>query len=288
MRLLIFGATGMLGQALMCEAKDRGVATTGVARVAADRAADLKDAATIQASIDEAAPTDVINAAAMIDLDGCERDPAAAYMVNARAVALLAEACRARSIHFVHISTDHFFTGDGARKHDENAPVRLVNEYARSKYAGEAFALAQSDTLVIRTNVTGLRGWPGRPTFFEWAADALQRRAPLSLFDDFFTSTIDSGSLAAAILSLVERKAAGLLNVASREVANKKHFVEALAREMGISLDWATSESVAGLAVKRAESLGLDVARAETILGHPLPDVAEVAANLVATWRARR
>ena len=45
--------------------------------------------------------------------------------------------------------------------------------------------------------------------------------------------------------------------------------------------------SVRGMDPPRAESLGLDVALAESALGRPLPGLAEVVATLVAEHRAR-
>jgi dTDP-4-dehydrorhamnose reductase len=170
--------------------------------------------------------------------------------------------------------------------HNETAPVQLVNEYARSKYAGEAASLDLANALVVRTNFTGPRGWP-QPTFFEWAADSLRGHLPMTLFDDYFTSTIDAAALARALFDLIQKKAAGLLNVASRQVASKKQFVEALARAMSIDLDRATSGSVKNLSVPRAESLGLDVSRAEAILGYALPDLTSVAASLANSERER-
>ena len=151
----------------------------------------------------------------------------------------------------------------------------------RTKFAGEEFALAFPNALVVRTNMTGRRGWK-QPTFFEWAASSLRHRAPMALFDDYFTSTIDAASLAAAVFDLVERKAHGLLNVASRDVASKRSFVEALARALGIDPDWVTVTSVKTLSVPRAESAGLDVSRAEEILGYALPDLGAVVASLAA------
>ena len=139
--------------------------------------------------------------------------------------------------------------------------------------------------LVVRTNVTGVRGWRDQPTFLEWAAAALQSRAPIALFDDFYTSTIDADTLASAMLDLADRRVIGLLNVASREVSNKRQFVEALAQSMEIRLDWATTVSVSSLPIARAESLGLDVSRAEPMLGYRLPDLSAVADSLVVRWR---
>ena len=277
----------MLGQALVSAARARGCEVIGAARSGADRAIDFVDGSDIAAIIDDIKPTHVVNSAAIVSIEDCEKDPCAAFTVNGRAVALMAEACRLQGIPLLHISTDHFFTGDRDRMHDEDAPVQLVNEYARSKYAGERFALTVPTTLVIRTNVTGLRGWQGRPTFFEWAAELLTRRAPLCVYDDFYTSTIDAGTLAIAIMDLLERRATGVLNVAAREVAHKKQFIDALALRMGIAFDWGTVGSATQLMVRRAESAGLDVSRAESVLGYHLPDTASVVAALVESWRAR-
>ena len=281
-RILLAGATGMLGQALDREAQARGHAVLGAARRGAAYTVDLANAETIGALIEKTAPDLVINAAAMTDLDQCERELEAAHRVNAEAVGVMAQACARSGISLVQVSADHFFTGDRDRLHDEAAPVQLVNEYARSKFAGEALAMAAPKALVVRTNVTGLRGWP-RPTFFEWAVDALRHRKPMVLFGDYFTSTIDTGALARAILDLVDRKASGLINVAAREVASKRQFMEALAQVMGMKLDWAAEGSVRSLSVRRAESLGLDVSRAESLLGYQLPDFRTVIERLVAS-----
>jgi dTDP-4-dehydrorhamnose reductase len=187
-----------------------------------------------------------------------------------------------RRARFVHVSADHFFSGDAASAHDERAPVRLVNEYARTKFAAEGLALAAPGALVLRTNVTGFRGWKGQPTFAEWAIDAIESRAPLTLFDDYYTSTLDSETLARATFDLIERDAAGLLNVASSQVASKLEFMHELARALGTPLPSFQRGSVRTLRTRRAESLGLDVRRAEAILQRPLPSLREVCDALVA------
>ena len=137
----------------------------------------------------------------MTDLAACEADPAAAYAVNARAVAILAESCRTHGCRLVQVSTDHYFTGDGAGLHDERSPVRFLNDYARSKFAGEAFALSLPNALVLRTNITGFRGWPDKPTFAEWSFTTITQGMPITLFDDSDTSTMDAHGFARALLT---------------------------------------------------------------------------------------
>ncbi|OHC73470.1 MAG: hypothetical protein A3G18_08630 [Rhodospirillales bacterium RIFCSPLOWO2_12_FULL_58_28] len=274
--ILVLGATGMLGQALMREASGRGIKAVGAARHDSEIILDAGNEAALGDAVIRLKPELVINAAALTDMDACEADPGAAYLTNARPAAILAEACRRLEIGFVYVSTDHYYSGDGDNKHDEEMPVHPVNEYARSKYAGEAFALTYRRSLVVRTNIVGRRGWVGRPTFLEWAMDSLERRKPLRLFDDFFTSPIDVASCAKAIFDLVAKDARGVINVAGREVSSKRRFVRALADQMDIILDWAETASVRELTTHRAESLGLDVTRAEKLLGYAMPDTAQV------------
>lgn len=259
----------------------RGHSVLGAARRRAEHTLDITEGEEVKRLIASLAPDMVVNVAAITSIDDCEKDPERAYAINAQAVSVMAAGCRQSGSRLVQISTDHFFTGDGDRLHDEAAPVTVVNEYARTKFAGEEFASAAPGALIVRTNMTGRRGWP-QPTFYEWAADSLRRHAPMALFDDYFTSTIDAPALARALFDLFDRKAEGLLNVASREVANKKSFVEALARALGVDPDWMTVTSVRTLPVPRAESAGLDVSRAQEILGYSLPDLRTVVSSLAA------
>lgn len=273
----------MLGQALMSEAARRDIEVRGASRSGPDIAVDIRDGAALREILEQTRPDVVINSAAIVDLGACESRPDLAYAVNARAVALLTETIAAHPARLVQVSTDHYFVGDGPALHDEHAPVQLVNEYARTKFAGEAFALCRDDALVIRTNVTGFRGAADRPTFIEWALGAIERGEQLTLFDDFHTSTMSAGACATALFDLIERDAAGLLNVASSQVSSKLEFVTALAEALGRPLRDPTAGSVRGLQPPRAESLGLDVARAEALLGRALPDLQSTVQSLLAT-----
>ena len=278
--LLIIGSTGTLGQALRRAAAARKMEARGAARNGAEHVLDIADAGAIAALCRAERPELVINCAAMTDLDLCERQPKAAHLINALAAGLIAAASLEVGARCVQVSTDHFFTGDSNKLHDETAPVHLVNEYARSKHAGKSLALDVPGTLAVRTNVTGWRGWPDRPTFLEWAVGALERREAINGFADFFTSTLDADTLANAILDLVAAGATGLFNVAAREAVDKATFIRTLARQLDLSADRISDGSVRALSPPRAESLGLDVRKAEALLGYRLPNANGVIAAL--------
>ena len=60
--ILLFGATGMVGQAIAAEAARRHLSLAGVARRGADRAADLADGDGLTALLECLRPALVINA----------------------------------------------------------------------------------------------------------------------------------------------------------------------------------------------------------------------------------
>lgn len=164
--------------------------------------------------------------------------------------------------------------------------MTLVNEYACTKLAAEALALTAPGALVLRTSLLGLRGWQ-QLTFAEWALDVVLYDKPADLFEDAYTSSIDVGTFARAAFDLLDRGAAGLYNLASRDVYSKAEFVRELACRLGRQLTAARPASVTALATRRADSLGLDVGRAETLLGYRLPAMAEVVAALAADYTER-
>lgn len=282
MKVLVIGSTGMLGQALMCEMKRRGIDVIGIARSRADISCDIVDDRTLSNIILSIKPQIIINSAAMVSLAKCEDKPDYAYLINARPASILAEISLKTGIYFIQISTDHYYTGDCNIKHTEEHPIRLINEYGRTKYAAERFALTCPNALVVRTNIVGFRNKIETPTFVEWAIQNIKHNSPITLFDDYFTSSIHVTQFSSALLDIIEKRPSGVINLASREVFSKKTFIYALAKKMGYPLTNVQIGSVfdAGDA-SRAESLGLDVGKAETILGYELPLLEKVITSIV-------
>lgn len=281
-RILIVGADGMLGQALSKECRQQGHQVFCSTRNAPELSFDLLHPHDFSALLDQVHPEIVINCAALVDLSYCEGHPDISHAVNGEAVCVMTQACNQQNIMFVHISTDHFFTGDGPKPHDEDAPTELLNAYAEGKAHGEACAATYAKSLIVRTNITGFRGRDDKPTFIEWALSALRANDTINGFDDFYTSTIDAVSFSRALLELISHETYGLINLASSQATSKYAFLKALAKAMPDAKAPIIKATVKGLLPRRAESLGLDVAKAENILGHPLPDTQQVIMNLLA------
>ncbi|MBL8289139.1 MAG: sugar nucleotide-binding protein [Rubrivivax sp.] len=281
--VVVLGHTGLLGQALVRVAAERGLRTLGIASRTVP-GLNLARQADLAPFLDPLAPSLVVNAAAITDLAACEADPSAAHEVHVRLPGLLADWSRHSGVPWVQVSTDHYWNDIENALHDEAAPVGPPNVYARSKHAGEELALRDPGCLVLRTNIVGFRGRTGAPTFAEWAVNALAAGEPFDAYTDVWASSIEVHQFSQALFDLVAGGARGLLNVASHDSLSKADFIAALARAAGYDPQLARRVGrPARQRPRRANAMGLDVTRAEALLGRALPGADEVIAAIVAS-----
>lgn len=283
--VVVLGATGLLGQALMAELARRGRPAVGLSRRLGPDLTALRTPQALAQALKPYTPTLVVNAAAITQLDYCEQHPDEACTLHARLPALLSAWSRDAGVPWVQVSTDHYFADPENRLHDETFPVLLLNHYARSKHAGEVMALQSPQALVLRTNIVGCRGWPGQPSFAEWAVAALRSGKPFEGYTDSWASSMEAGQCARALLDLADAGARGLLHVACRQSMSKADFITGLAEALGLGSAALQRRPRPTTGLPRANALGLDVRRAETLLGRRLPDAHQVALAVAAEFK---
>src|SRR5580704_8643299 len=109
-RAVVFGASGQLGVELVRELKLRQYEVAAWSRAQAD----ITDRAAIENALAAFDAGVVLNAAAYNQVDVAEKEPQAAFLINALAVRNLALACRQIDAKLVHFSTDYVFDGTSA------------------------------------------------------------------------------------------------------------------------------------------------------------------------------
>ena len=147
-RILVIGAQGQVGSALMRAAWPAGCQLIGVARPEIDLAApgSLVDAVAAHR------PRFIVNAAAYTAVDKAESDRTAAFATNGEAPGLLARLAREHGATLVHLSTDYVFDGSKTAPYVETDPTGPLGVYGESKLAGEqAIAAAGGDWVILRT-----------------------------------------------------------------------------------------------------------------------------------------
>jgi dTDP-4-dehydrorhamnose reductase len=170
MRCLVFGGAGMLGQAVVAEARSRGWDALGLSR----EQADVTDRDRLLQWVDTFRPELVVNCAAFTRVDACEQQMEQAFAVNGEAVGHAAAAAARAKARLVHVSTDYVFDGEAREPYRENALPAPRSVYGRSKLEGERQALAYERSLVVRTS--WLFG-PGGPSFVATRKGAPPTRA---------------------------------------------------------------------------------------------------------------
>jgi dTDP-4-dehydrorhamnose reductase len=146
-RVLITGAGGQVGRALLAAPWPAGLSPLGLTHAALN----IADAAAIARALDDSGAVALVNAAAYTAVDKAESEPAAAWRANAEAVALLAAATAARGIPLLQLSTDFVFDGAKGAPYREDDAVNPLSVYGASKAAGEVAARANPQHLVLRT-----------------------------------------------------------------------------------------------------------------------------------------
>lgn len=199
-RVLVFGATGQLGQAL-CGLGAQGVARTQV---------DLVDFSAVAGAIEAAQPQAVINAAAYTNVDGAEDDEDTALLINRDGPAAMARAAHAQGVPFVHVSTDYVFDGSGSQPWSPDAATAPINAYGRTKQAGEVAVLAAHPAaIVVRTS------WVFSATgrnFLRTMLQLSQTHTTLRIVDDQVGGPTPASALANACLALVDGRLRGTVS----------------------------------------------------------------------------
>ncbi|KWV91353.1 dTDP-4-dehydrorhamnose reductase [Erythrobacter sp. YT30] len=221
MRVLITGATGQLGGALLAAAP-AGCDVTAISSVDVD----LADSAMLRARLAVEAPALIINAAAYTAVDKAENDEQEAYDVNAKAVGIMAHAMAETGGKLVHVSTDFVFDGEANTPYLPDAKRDPLSAYGRTKAAGENHL--RPEDLLIRTS------WvyeAGGSNFVRTMLRLMREREELGVVADQIGAPTWATRLAQVIWQLVDRKAAGIHHYCDDGQTSWYEFAVAIAEE---------------------------------------------------------
>jgi dTDP-4-dehydrorhamnose reductase len=226
--IVITGAQGTLGSALVAACCARGLEHFALTRDDADITAEsgLETIARLR-------PWAVINAAGYVRVDEGEGQTDACLRLNVEGPARLASTSTALGARFVTFSTDLVFDGRLARPYVESDRPSPLNVYGVSKLEAEQRVLALApEALVIRTSA--LFGPVDRHNFLTIALGALARGQTFSAADDAVVSPTYVPELAHVTLDLLLDGESGVWHAAHRGCASWYDFAVAAARAAGL------------------------------------------------------
>ncbi|MFW5669490.1 MAG: dTDP-4-dehydrorhamnose reductase [Acetivibrio ethanolgignens] len=204
MKVLITGAKGQLGQALLrlsSELSDIEVFPF------ASKELDITNEAMVEATLTRLHPDVLINCAAHTAVDACETDAENAYRINALGPKYLARACQAVDAAMVQVSTDYVFDGTKTTPYIESDLPNPQSVYGSTKLAGEEQAAKYLDRLyIVRSAWLYGEGHNFVRTMLRLAAEG----KPLKVVNDQYGTPTSHLELARMILFLIQTENYGI------------------------------------------------------------------------------
>lgn len=183
----------------------------------------------------------VVNCAAYTNVDGAESEAELAHEVNAEAVGRLGAISRAADKWVLHISTDFVFDGAGDSPYVETDTANPINEYGRSKYAGERL-LAESGCshCILRVEWTyGLAG----DNFVTKLIRRVEAGQTIRVVDDQVGSPTATTEVARAICELLPGMPEGIFHFASSGYVSRHEMAKFVCDRLSMDIDPAACKT---------------------------------------------
>ena len=194
-QLLILGAQGQVGRALVTRARQAGIRCDALGRLECD----VVDWVGVERVVKPGHV--VVNCAAYTAVDRAEAEAEAAYRVNSVGAGNVAAACAANGVPLVHLSTDYIFDGESEEPAREDDPPRPLNVYGQSKLAGE-IAVRQRLKAHIILRSSWIFSAHGQ-NFVKTILRLANTQSPLRVVDDQIGGPTSADDVAKAILDIL-------------------------------------------------------------------------------------
>jgi dTDP-4-dehydrorhamnose reductase len=227
MRVTIFGATGLLGKALVREWTSNEVTGLG------SKDADIRDPQQVLAAVQRTRPEWIVLAAAYTDVDGCESNRELAFAVNCTGAVNVAQAVKTCGSRLLFLSTDYVFDGLSTTPYETDHPRAPQSVYGKSKAdAEEQLIQILPDCCIVRTSwLFGTGGKCFPDTILKIAAT----KPEIDVVDDQRGRPTYAADLARAIIQLCRRQVTGIVHATNAGDCTWFEFAREIIRDAGLN-----------------------------------------------------
>ena len=245
MKMLLFGASGLVGGALARMGGEAGHSILGtvgswpgsaIPGLAEQVKADLMDPAAVDHVVTSSGAAVIVNAAAVSEPGACDADPGRSHRLNVELPAQLAGLAEKSGARLIHLSSEQVFDGT-TPPYSAGDPVHGINLYARQKIEAEARVQAIcASALTLRLPLLLGNSLSRRRSVHERLLELWSAGGAAKLYVDEFRQCCTAGSVARAILEIIDRPGlAGVLHWAGAEPLSRFEIGERIRRRFGLT-----------------------------------------------------
>lgn len=228
MKILVTGASGMLGRQVVLEGLRRGHTVAGYGKAEMD----ITDLEEVVSKISECVPGIVIHCAAYTNVEKAETQPDECRLVNVEGTKNIAMACRDVQIPMMYISTDYVFDGSGEEPWETTDECNPINVYGQTKYLGEqGVKELLAEYYIVR--ISWLFG-PGGMNFVDKILGLAASQPELSVVCDQTGSPTYTVDLAASLLDIAESKKYGTYHATNEGYCTWHEFAAEILKAAGL------------------------------------------------------
>lgn len=224
-KILVFGASGQLGQCLKKVAADRNITDIAFPN---ETEANILDTNALKTLFEKEKPQYCINCAAYTAVDKAEDELDLARKINKTGVENIAAFCKDYDAVFVQVSTDFVFAGNTSNPLVETDPAEPVSVYGLTKLEGEQVIPNYTDKFfILRTS--WLYSEYGN-NFVKTMLKLGHDRDELKIIADQIGSPTYAIDLAEAILTIIESgsNAYGIYHFSNEGVTSWYDFAQGI------------------------------------------------------------
>jgi dTDP-4-dehydrorhamnose reductase len=259
----ILGGRGMLGTDLTNACRQQGFDV----KIYDLPEFDITDEQQLGKNIDDVET--IVNCAAYTNVDGAEREKESAYQVNAAAVGRLGVFVKQTGAWLLHISTDFVFDGRLNRPYRETDTPNPINEYGKTKLAGERL-LSRSGCRHCILRVEWTYGSAGNNFVAKLVQHATVGNA-LKVVDDQIGSPTATTEVAGVICKLLQKKPEGIFHFASDGYVSRYEMAKFVFDKLSMSVSVLPCKATDYPApAARPLNSRFDCSRIKALLGDPI------------------
>lgn len=236
--ILITGCGGMLGEAVHAELTEKhSVYATDI-----DlngwwlRYMDVRDIEEVKGVCERVNPDVIIHLAALTDMEFCQSNPESAYDTNFIGTVNMVRMARKYNAHLIYISSAGIFNGEKTY-YNEDDIAEPLNNYAKSKYAGELVVKTYPNSTIIRAGWM-MGGGPDKDKkFVNKIIKQIKKgkKEILAVKDKLGTPTY-TYDLAKVILFVIDKEIYGNYNASCKGGCSRYDVAKEIVKDLGLKI----------------------------------------------------